>query len=281
MLPALRLVGQDRATGNDIGNAMAELITRRDGPVATILFSNPAKMNAMSYDMWRAVPQTMAELDRDPSVRVIVVAGDGDKAFISGADISQFEKLRGTAEAQAVYNQAVEQAYIAPMQCAKPVIARIRGVCMGGGLGFAAACDLRFAADDAVFRMPAARLGLGYGYDGVLRFINVLGAANTVDIFISARKFGAAEALRMGFLSRVIPAADLGREVSEYCATIAENAPLTIAAVKFAAQQWLKDPGERDAATAARMVEACFASDDHKEGRRAFMEKRKPDFKGI
>jgi enoyl-CoA hydratase/carnithine racemase len=259
---------------------MAELITRRDGPVATILFSNPAKMNAMSYDMWRAVPQTMAELDRDPSVRLIVAAGDGDKAFISGADISQFEKLRGTAEAQAEYNNAVEQAYLAPMQCAKPVIARIRGVCMGGGLGFAAACDLRFAADDAVFRMPAARLGLGYGYAGVRRFMNVLGVANTMDIFISARKFGAAEALRMGFLSRVIPAADLERETSEYCAMIAENAPLTIAAVKFATQQWLKDPDQRDAATAVRMVQACFASADHKEGRRAFMEKRKPDFNG-
>src|SRR3990172_3954160 len=122
---------------------MAELITRRDGPVATILLSNPAKMNAMTYDMWRAVPQTMAELDRDPSVRLIVAAGDGDKAFISGADISQFEKLRGTAEAQAEYNNAVEQAYLAPMQCAKPVIARIRGVCMGGGLGFAGGCGPR------------------------------------------------------------------------------------------------------------------------------------------
>lgn len=259
---------------------MAELIIRRDGPVATILFSNPAKMNAMTYDMWRSVPQAMAELDRDPSVRVIVVAGDGDKAFISGADISQFETLRGTAEAQADYNQAVEQAYLAPMQCAKPVIARIRGVCMGGGLGFAASCDLRFAADDAVFRMPAARLGLGYGYAGMRRFMNVLGSVNTLDIFISARKFDAAEALRMGLLSRVIPVADLEQETAAYCTMIAENAPLTIASVKFAVQQWMKDPDQRDAAAAGRMVDRCFASDDYKEGRKAFMEKRKPNFKG-
>src|SRR3990167_10633002 len=139
---------------------MAELKTSIEGAIATVVFSNPSKMNAMSYDMWQAVPKVFAELDRNPAVRLIVCAGDGDKAFISGADISQFEKLRGTAEAQAEYNNAVEQAYLAPMQCAKPVIARIRGVCMGGGLGFAAACDLRFAADDAVFRMPAARLGL-------------------------------------------------------------------------------------------------------------------------
>ena len=128
--------------------------------------------------------------------------------------------------------------------------------------------------------MPAARLGLGYGYAGVRRFMNTLGAANTLDIFVSARKFGAAEALRMGFLSRVIPAADLERETSEYCAMIAENAPLTIAAVKFSVRQWLKDADQRDAATATRMVEACFASADYKEGRTAFMEKRKPDFKG-
>jgi len=260
---------------------MAELITRRDGPVATVLFSNAPKLNAMTYDMWRAVPKTLDELDRDPQVRVIVVAGDGDKAFISGADISQFEKLRGTADAQAEYNKAVEQAYVSPTLCSKPVVARIRGVCMGGGLGFAAACDVRFASDDAVFRMPAARLGLGYAYPGIRRFMNVLGAANTMDIFFSARKFDAAEALRMGFVGRVVPAASLEREVSEYCAMVAENAPLTVRAAKFAVQQWLKDADQRDAAAAIRMVEACFASADHKEGRAAFMEKRKPVFKGI
>lgn len=259
---------------------MPELIIRRDGPVATVLFSNTPKLNAMTYDMWRAVPKTLQELDRDAQVRVIVVAGDGDKAFISGADISQFEKLRGTADAQAEYNAAVEQAYVSPTLCTKPVVARIRGICMGGGLGFAAACDVRFASDEAVFRMPAARLGLGYGYAGIRRFMNVLGAANTMDVFFSARKFGAAEAQRMGFLSRVVPAADLERETSEYCAMVAENAPLTIRAAKFAVQQWLKDADQRDAAAATRMVEACFASADHKEGRTAFMEKRKPVFRG-
>src|SRR5512134_2868797 len=178
---------------------MAELIVRRDGAVATVLFSNPAKMNAMTFDMWGAVPGALAELDADASVRAIVVAGDGERAFISGADITQFEKLRGTAEAQAEYNKAVEKAYLAPMQCSKPVIARIRGICIGGGLGFAAACDLRICSDDSVFRMPAARLGLGYSPVGVRRFMNVLGAANTSDIFFTARKFDAHEALRMGF----------------------------------------------------------------------------------
>ena len=137
---------------------MAELKTSIDGAIATVLFSNLPKMNAMSYDMWHAVPKVFAELDANPAVRVIVCAGDGDRAFISGADISQFEKLRGTVAAQVEYNTAVEQAYVAPMNCAKPVIARIRGICIGGGHGFAAACDLRICSEDSVFRMPAARL---------------------------------------------------------------------------------------------------------------------------
>lgn len=259
---------------------MARLITTREGAVATVRFSNLPRLNAMTYDMWRAVPETLAALDADPAVHAIVVAGDGDKAFISGADISQFEKLRGTAEAQAEYGKAVEDAYVAPMKCSKPVIARIRGVCIGGGLGFAAACDLRICSSDSVFRMPAARLGLGYSAIGVRRFMNVIGAANTADIFFTARKFDAKEALRMGFVSRVVTPAKLESTVAGYCETIAENAPLTIAAAKFAVQQWLREPAQRDLAAAQKMVDACFASADHKEGRAAFMEKRKPRFAG-
>ena len=259
---------------------MSGLITKRDGAVATVLFSNPEKMNAMTFDMWTAVPKTLAELDADPAVRVIVVAGDGEKAFISGADISQFEKLRGTAEAQAEYNKAVEAAYIAPINCSKPVVARIRGICIGGGLGFAAACDIRIASDNTIFRMPAARLGLGYSPSGVKRFMNVLGAANTLDIFVSARKFDAKEAQRMGFVSQVYPVAELEQKVAEYTKLIAENAPLTVAAAKFAVMQGLKDAADRDMATAVKMVQTCFASEDHKEGRKAFMEKRKPMFTG-
>ena len=259
---------------------MAELKTSVANGVATVLFSNLPKMNAMSYDMWQAVPKVFAQLDANPAVRVIVCAGDGEKAFISGADISQFEKLRGTVEAQVEYNKAVEQAYVAPMNTSKPVVARIRGICIGGGLGFAAACDLRICSDDSIFRMPAARLGLGYSPAGVRRFMNVLGAANTVDIFMSARKFDAAEALRMGFVSRVVAPGELEHAVGEYCAMVAENAPMTIAAAKFAVQQALKDPADRDLAKAQGMVDACFASADHKEGRTAFMEKRKPNFTG-
>ena len=259
---------------------MAELKTTIAGGVATVLFSNLPKMNAMSYDMWQAVPTVFAGLDADPAVRLIVCAGDGDKAFISGADISQFEKLRGTVDAQIVYNKAVEAAYQAPMNCTKPVIARIRGICIGGGLGFAAACDLRICSENSVFRMPAARLGLGYSPAGVRRFMNVLGAANTTDIFMSARKFDAKEALRMGFVSQVTKVEELEKTVANYCKMVAENAPLTVAAAKYAVQQWQKDEKDRDLAKAMKMVETCFASEDHKEGRKAFMEKRTPEFKG-
>lgn len=259
---------------------MPELILRRDGAVGVIRISNPAKMNAMSFDMWKALPAALFAYDADPAIRAILVQGDGDRAFISGADISQFESLRGTEAAQAEYGAAVDAAYGAPSRCAKPVIAGIRGICIGGGLGFAAACDVRIAADDAVFRMPAARLGLGYSPAGVKRFVQVIGSAATADLFLSARKFGAEEALRMGFVSQVVPAATVDAASGAYAAMVAENAPLTLAAAKFAIREALLDPAERDPARADAMAKACGASEDHKEGRRAFMEKRTPDFKG-
>ena len=259
---------------------MAELITRKEKSVGWVIFSNPTKFNAVSHDMWTALPQVIAAFDADPEVRMIVITGDGDKAFISGADISQFEKARGSAEAQAVYNQAVIDAYEAPVRCSKPVVAKIRGICMGGGLGLAAACDVRIAAEDAVFRMPAARLGLGYNFTGITRFVQLLGQANTADIFFSARKFGAADALGMGFVNRVVPVADLDREVDAYCELLVENAPLTIAAAKFAIRQTGLDAGARDLEQVGRMIETCFNSEDYREGRKAFMEKRKPNFSG-
>jgi enoyl-CoA hydratase/carnithine racemase len=259
---------------------MAELITRKENALGWIIFSNPSKYNAVSHDMWMALPKAVAGFDADPEVRLIVITGDGDKAFISGADISQFEKARGSAEAQAIYNQAVVDAYEAPVRCSKPVVAKIRGICMGGGLGLAAACDIRFAAEDAVFRMPAGRLGLGYNYTGIKRFVQILGAAGTADVFFSARKFNAADALAMGFVNRVLPLADFDREVAAYCRMVAENAPLTLAAAKFAIRQTGLDAEARDLKQLERMIGICFDSEDYREGRRAFMEKRTPDFKG-
>lgn len=259
---------------------MPELMIRREGAVGWIVFSNPARHNALTYDMWRALPQALAGFSADPQVRVVVLAGDGDKAFVSGADISQFEVARGTDEAEHEYNRAVEEAFVAPIHCAKPVIAKIRGTCMGGGLGLAAACDIRFAADDAVFRMPAARLGVGYGFSGMQRFVQMLGPLHTSDIFFSARRFDAQEALRMGFVNRVVPTGDLDREVGAYCKTVVENAPLSVVAAKAAIRAALQDPDARDTRSLEKIINSCWVSGDYREGRDAFMQKRKPDFKG-
>ncbi len=256
------------------------LLTRKEGAIGWIVFSNVAKHNAVSHDMWTAFPPAVRAFEDDPEVRAIVVTGDGEKAFISGADISQFEKARASADAQAVYNAAVEAGYLAPPNCSKPVIARIRGICMGGGLGLAAACDLRVASDDSVFRMPAARLGLAYNYAGLKRFVDLMGPAHTAEIFYTARKFNAADAARMGFLDRVCPAAELDRVLGELLETIAENAPLTLAEVKYGIRQVLAPDAERDMDGLKRRMDACFASEDYKEGRTAFMEKRKPAFRG-
>jgi len=256
------------------------ILSRKEKGIGWIIFSNRAKHNAVSLDMWQSVPALMQSYEADPDVRAIVITGDGEKAFISGADISQFDKVRGSADAQAVYNVAVDKGYESPVICAKPVIAKIRGICMGGGLGLAAACDVRLCAEDAVFRMPAGRLGLGYNYSGMKRFVGVIGPANTADIFFTARKFGAADALSMGFATHVYPVPEFDARVDEYLAMIAENAPLTLAAAKYTIRQIAADAAERDMAGLKERITKCFDSEDYKEGRKAFMEKRPPQFKG-
>jgi enoyl-CoA hydratase/carnithine racemase len=257
-----------------------EILTQRNGPVTTLLISNPARMNAMSRDMWMQLAEGIRAADADPAVRVIVLRGEGEKSFVSGADISQFEKMRGSADAQAEYEKAVNDGYNAPVHCSKPVVAAIRGICIGGGLGLAAACDVRICSDDTIFRMPAGRMGLGYGPSGVRRFVAMIGAANTTDLFMSARKFGAAEAQRIGFVSQVHAPDRIDAAVAEYVQMVAENAPLTLAAAKFAIREALKDPADRDTERAVNMVKACFDSQDYREGRTAFMEKRVPQFQG-
>jgi enoyl-CoA hydratase len=259
---------------------MASLVVQRDGAVGRVVFTNPGKFNAMTVQMWDDLPTRIAELDADPDIRVIVLSGDGDQAFVSGADISQFEAERSDAAAQQRYVVSVDAAYHAPARASKPVIAQIRGICFGGGLGLAAGCDIRICADDARFRMPAGRLGLGYDQAGVRRFVDLIGVQNTYDIFYSARVFDAAEALRMGFVSRVVPAAQLESAVKELTDAIADNAPLTLAALKRTVHGFLQHPEQRQSAEAQSAIDAANASRDYAEGVRAFAEKRRPRFVG-
>lgn len=259
---------------------MASVFTRKDGAVATVVFSNPEKLNAATPEMWVQLADAMKDLDADTDIRAIIVTGDGGKAFVSGGDIGNLTRAPGEQRERNEEDRKAPPPFMSPIACSKPVIAKIRGFCMGGGLGLAAACDVRICSEDAVFRMPAARLGVGYGYVGLLRMIGVIGAANAADIFLSARKFDAAEALRIGYVQRVVPNEHLDAAVDEYCAMIGENAPLAMATAKRAINEALKDPAERDLAAVQSLVAACWASDDFKEGREAFMAKRKPRFTG-
>ena len=258
---------------------MEDILVRRDGAIGTLVFSNVEKHNAMTAQMWEALPARIAELDDDADIRVIVLRGDGDKAFVSGADVSQFEAERTGSAAQQRYHAIVEAAYEAPARATKPVLAQIRGICMGGGLGLAAACDLRICADDARFRMPAGRLGLGYSQAGVHRFIALLGIQNTYDIFYTARVFDGADALRMGFVSRVVPAAALDETVREVASTIAANAPLTMEAAKSTINAFLRDPTDVHDVGAQAAIDRANRSEDYREGVRAFAERRPPGFR--
>jgi enoyl-CoA hydratase/carnithine racemase len=229
--------------------------------------------------MWQALPVVLDEFVADPEVRVIVLRGAGEKAFSAGADISQFKEKRSGAAAKE-YNAAADAANQALRECAKPTIAMIRGYCIGGGVAVATGCDIRIAADDARFGVPAAKLGLGYRFDGIKRLASIVGPAFTAEIFYTARQFTAREALEMGLVNRVVAAPELEIFVQDYARVIASNAPLTIAAVKRSLNELQKDAAERDLALCQRMVDACFASEDYREGQAAFMEKRKPQFKG-
>jgi len=258
-----------------------KLVGRKDGAIGWMIFNNPERRNAVSLDMWRAIPEVLAAFEADPEVRVIVFTGAGERAFVSGADISQFEAERSDAAAEARYSSASAAANAAMAGLSKPSIAMIRGYCIGGGLAVALTCDLRVCSEESRFAIPAARLGLGYGFGGVKALIDVVGPSIAKEILFTARQFSAEEALRVGLVNRVAPATDLERLVRDYAAMIGANAPLTLRAAKLAAREALRDPEKRRLAEVEAAVAACFDSADFKEGRTAFMEKRAPAFRGV
>jgi len=257
-----------------------KMISRRDGAIGHVIFNQPEKQNAVSLEMWEAAERILADFEADPHIRVVVLSGAGGKSFVSGADISEFEKSRGTAEAQQHYNSRTRAVYQRVERFPKPTIAMIHGYCIGGGLNLACCCDLRVCSDRGSFGMPAARLALGYPFEAIKRLANAVGIGNARLLMFTARRIDADHALAMGLVQEVVPYDRLEATVEELAKEIAGNAPMTVGAMKFISTQVLADPTDRDLERCDQMVAACFASEDFKEGRRAFMEKRKPHFEG-
>ncbi len=261
-------------------NESGKVLSRKEGSVGHLVFSNPDRHNAVSLAMWRQAGEILAGFAADGDLRVVVLSGAGNKSFVSGADISRFNEERGTATTARDYGAAVERVYAAVHDFPKPTIAMIRGYCIGGGLGLAVSCDIRIAAGHSRFAMPAAKLGLGYDAAGMRRFVEVLGPSFTKEMFFTARQFDVDEARLMGLVNGVVPDDEIEDFTRAYAGMIAANAPLTVAAAKFAVTELAKDEDERDLDRCSEMIDRCFASSDYEEGRRAFLEKRKPVFDG-
>lgn len=257
-----------------------KIITRQDGEIARIVFNQPEKRNAVSLEMWEAVEAAVSRFAADPSVRILILSGAGGKAFVSGADVSKFESERASEEAVAHYNATTKRVYDLVEAFPKPTIAQIDGFCVGGGVALALCCDLRICGAGSQFAIPAAKLGLGYGYSGLKRLVDVVGPSFAKEIFFTARRFDAEEARIMGLVNRVVPDGEVEAAAEETARTIAANAPMTVASVKFIVGQALAPESERDLAACEARVKACFDSQDYVEGRRAFLEKRKPNFVG-
>jgi enoyl-CoA hydratase/carnithine racemase len=264
----------------DKSHADGKILQSITDGVGVITFNNPEKRNAMSLDMWQGLGLALVELRDDPEVRVVILVGAGDKAFVSGADISQFEKTRHNAAASEEYSKrsAAERALLADYP--KPTIACIRGFCLGGGMQVAMLADIRIAAENSQFGIPAAKLGIAYGYDGLKNLVSLVGPSWARLLMYTGMRIDAAEALRIGLVDRVMPDAELWSATTDIARTISGNAPLAIQAAKTTIAQVLKDPDKRDMDAIKQAGIACMDSEDFREGRRAFMEKRKPQFKG-
>ena len=256
------------------------MLAEKEGNIGWMIFDHPERLNAVTQDMWLAIGDILEDFAQDTTIRVVVLKGAGDRAFVSGADISKFGQSRRNAAEVAESNRITGAARERLAEFEKPTIAMIHGYCIGGGLAIALSCDLRFASEDATFGIPAAKLGVGYAPQSIGVLQALVGPAHTREILFTGRRFTAEEALRMGLINRLMPRNDLEPYVRTYAETIASNAPLTLHASKLASIELLKNQDERDLEAAHRAVTACFDSEDYQEGRTAFMEKRQPIFKG-
>jgi enoyl-CoA hydratase/carnithine racemase len=243
--------------------------------VGTLTIDNLAKHNALTFDMWEALPARVAALDADPAVRVIVLRGAGEKAFASGSDISQFGERRNTPEGVALYNATVDHAVASVGAARKPTIAWVHGICFGGGLAVALHCDLRIAGEKASFCIPAGKVALGYNHLWLNRLTWIVGPARAKEIMYTARRYGTDDALRMGLVNQRCSADEFDALLQEILAL----APLTLVAAK-AAIDATTAAGPYDPATAIAAIQRCFESRDYVEGRNAFAEKRSPRFVG-
>ena len=256
------------------------LRSEKRGAVGWIVFDQPTKMNAINDAMWRAIPEAMARFDADREVRCVAFRGEGTQAFAAGADISQFEAIRDGEAAVGEYDDLLDRVLHSIQDSRKPSVAMIHGFCMGGGLEVALACDLRYCGESAQFAIPAAKLGLAYNVEGHKRLLETVGHARAREIMFLGRRYGAQEALAMGLVHRVLPDGALETFVDGVLATLLENAPLAIANSKTILEEYVKSAGVPDGEAMRAAMRRCAESEDYKEGRRAFMEKRKPRFNG-
>jgi enoyl-CoA hydratase/carnithine racemase len=256
------------------------MLAEIDGPVGTVVFNQPDKHNAVTVEMWIGLGEIIAAMEADEAIRVVVLRGAGEKAFVSGADISQFDKTRANAEVAAQHALRMAAGRSAVRRCSKPTIAAIRGYCLGGGLGIALQTDIRIGATDSQFGIPAGRLGIAYAFEGLRTLVDIVGPAHARMIMFSANRIDATEAARIGLINRAVAPDAIWSEVGALAARIASNAPISIAASKAGIDMALRDPDERDLAALEEFQRRSLNSADYREGRAAFKEKRQPVFTG-